>query len=74
MRGGKYGLFSWRRSTAWLFQGKKPNWNRYLVTTVASVKTMAVIQKRLLGRGMDSMAHRKTSTGSTSEAADAVTM
>lgn len=39
-----------------------------------SVKIMAVIQKRLLGRGMDSMAHRKTSTGSTSEAAEAVTM
>lgn len=39
-----------------------------------SVKTMAVIQKRLLGLGMDSMAHRKTSTGSTREAAEAVTM
>lgn len=39
-----------------------------------SVKTMAVIQKRLLGRGMDSMAHKKTSTGSTREVAEAVTI
>lgn len=39
-----------------------------------SVKTMAVIQKRLLGLGMVSMAHRKMSTGSTREAAEAVTM
>lgn len=35
---------------------------------------MAVIQKRLLGLGMDSMAHRKLSTGSTREVAEAVTM
>lgn len=39
-----------------------------------SVKTIAVIQKRLLGLGMVSMAHRKMSTGSTREAAEAVTM
>lgn len=39
-----------------------------------SVKTMAVIQKRLLGLGMVSMAHRKMSMGSTREAAEAVTM
>lgn len=39
-----------------------------------SVKTMAVIQKRLLGRGMDSMAHKKTSTGNTREVAEAVTI
>lgn len=39
-----------------------------------SVKTMAVIQKRLLGLGMVNMAHKKMSTGSTREAAEAVTM
>lgn len=39
-----------------------------------SVKTIAVIQKRLLGLGMVSMAHRNTSTGSTRDAAEAVTM
>lgn len=38
------------------------------------MKTMAIIQKRLLGRGMDSMAHRKTSTGSTREVTEAVAM
>ncbi|KAH0619692.1 hypothetical protein JD844_000603 [Phrynosoma platyrhinos] len=37
-------------------------------------ETMAVIQKRLLGRGMDSMAQRKTRMGRTTEMTEAVTM
>lgn len=39
-----------------------------------SVKTMAVIQKRLLGRGMESMAQRKTRMGRKREMTEAVTM
>lgn len=61
-------------------QGRKvsvapaPTPTRTSPATPTSVKMMAVIQKRLLGRGMESMAHRKTSTGSTREVAEAVTM
>lgn len=39
-----------------------------------SVKMMAVIQKRLVGRGMESMAQRKTRMGRKRERMEAVTM
>lgn len=38
------------------------------------MKMMAVIQKRLLGRGMESMAQRKTRMGRKREMTEAVTM
>lgn len=64
---GDVGVSGWQPGAEW----HRPLLGHPLPT---SVKMMAVIQKRLLGRGMESMAQRKTRMGRKREMTEAVTM